>query len=1043
LITCKNQPILFNGISRNNTGIYKDTLINSKGCDSFLYLHLTVNDTTKKDSFLTICKNQFVVFNGQALNTSGIYKDTLVNAKGCDSFLYLHLTVNDTTTNQIFQTICVNNPILFNGISRNTSGIYRDTLVNSKGCDSFVYLNLTVNDTTKKDSFLITCKNQPILFNGINRNISGIYRDTLVNSKGCDSFLYLHLTVNDTTKKDSFLTICENQPILFNGISRNNTGIYKDTLINSKGCDSFIYLHLTVNDTTKKDSFLIICKNQFVVFNGQALNTSGIYKDTLVNSKGCDSFMYLHLTVNDTTTNQIFQTICVNNPILFNGILRNISGLYKDTFVNSKGCDSFVYLNLTVNDTTKKDSFLITCKNQPIIFNGISRSITGIYRDTLINAKGCDSFLYLHLKVNDTTKKDSFLIICKNQPIIFNGISRNTSGIYRDTLVNSKGCDSFLYLHLTVNDTTKKDSFLIICKNQPIIFNGISRNNTGIYKDTLVNSKGCDSFLYLHLTVNDTTTNQIFQTICVNNPILFNGILRNTSGLYKDTFVNSKGCDSFVYLNLTVTDTTKKDSFLITCKNQPILFNGISRNNTGIYRDTLVNSKGCDSFMYLHLTVNPVTKSLILDTICEGRTFLNYSQTGTYFDTFVGLNQFGCDSIREIRLFVKPTVRSFITETICFGDTFLGYFKTGIYIDTLINASAIGCDSIRTTTLIVRPVELLIYETICNNQYFEKYNQSGIYLDTIIDNFGCKRNRTLNLTVLESSSSYISQEICYRDKIYGYNKTGIYIDTLINSNGCDSIRTLDILVRNKPLTPLKDTGICEGQRIVLNADKGFILYTWNDGTTKEELEVDQAGIYYLVVMDSFKCVDFDTILVSSYPTPTIKIITNDDLNNFEIGDRILFESNVEDNVSAKGVYNWYSNSTISCDTCENTFLNTQEENWLRIEYKSTNQCVAYDSIFFKKAGQLINIIEFPNSFSPNGDFLNDKFGPETKNVKNISWSVFNRWGTKVFESNSIYHFWDGIYKNEDQMSNLYYYTCEVEFNDGKKKSLKGELYLMR
>jgi gliding motility-associated-like protein len=549
--------------------------------------------------------------------------------------------------------------------------------------------------------------------------------------------------------------------------------------------------------------------------------------------------------------------------------------------------------------------------------------------------------------------------------------------------------------------------------------------------------------MYLHLTVNDTTKKDSFLTICVNNPILFNDVLRNTSGLYKDTLLNSKGCDSFLYLNLTVNDTTKKDSFLTICKNQPVFFNGITRNTSGIYRDTLVNFKGCDSFVYLHLTVNPVTRSLILDTICEGRTFLNYSKTGTYFDTFVGLNQFGCDSIREIRLFVKPTVRSFITETICFGDTFLGYFKTGIYIDTLINASAIGCDSIRTTTLIVRPVELLIYETICNNQYFEKYNQSGIYLDTIIDNFGCKRNRTLNLTVLESSSSYISQEICYRDKIYGYNKTGIYIDTLINSNGCDSIRTLDILVRNKPLTPLKDTGICEGQRIVLNADKGFILYTWNDGTTKEELEVDQAGIYYLVVMDSFKCVDFDTILVSSYPTPTIKIITNDDLNNFEIGDRILFESNVEDNVSAKGVYNWYSNSTISCDTCENTFLNTQEENWLRIEYKSTNQCVAYDSIFFKKAGQLINIIEFPNSFSPNGDFLNDKFGPETKNVKNISWSVFNRWGTKVFESNSIYHFWDGIYKNEDQMSNLYYYTCEVEFNDGKKKSLKGELYLMR
>jgi gliding motility-associated-like protein len=686
---------------------------------------------------------------------------------------------------------------------------------------------------------------------------------------------------------------------------------------------------------------------------------------------------------------------------------------------------------------------LITCKNQPILFNGINRNISGIYRDTLVNSKGCDSFVYLNLTVNDTTKKDSFLTICKNQPVIFNGISRNITGIYKDTFTNSKGCDSFLYLHLTVNDTTKKDSFLTICINQPIVFNNISRNTSGIYKDTLMNAKGCDSFMYLHLTVNDTTKKDSFLTICVNNPILFNDVLRNTSGLYKDTLLNSKGCDSFVYLNLTVNDTTKKDSFLTIFKNQPVFFNGISRNTSGIFRDTLVNSKGCDSFMYLHLTVNPVTRSLILDTICEGRTFLNYSQSGTYFDTFIGQNQFGCDSIREIRLFVKPTVRSSIQETICFGDTFLGYVKTGIYIDTLINASATGCDSIRTTTLIVRPVELLMYETICSNQYFEKYNQSGVYIDTIIDNFGCKRNRTLNLTVLESSSSYTNKEICYHDKIYGYNKTGIYIDTIKNAAGCDSFRTLDIRVRNKPLTPLKDTGICEGQRIVLNADKGFVLYTWNDGTTKQELEVDGPGLYYLVVMDSFKCVDFDTVLVSSYPTPTVKIFTNDELDNFEIGDSILFESEILDKQTDKGFYNWFSSSDLSCDTCENTFLVTKEENWLKVEYKSVNQCLAYDSIFFQKAGQMLNIIEFPNSFSPNGDFLNDKFGPETKNIKIIFWSVFNRWGTKVFESNSIYHFWDGTYKNEDQMSNLYYYTCEVEFNDGKKKSLKGELYLMR
>jgi sarcosine oxidase delta subunit len=453
----------------------------------------------RKDSFRSICRYQPITFNGQTLNTAGVYKDTFVNAKGCDSFLYLILTVNDTSRKDSFRTICKNQFVVFNGNTLNTSGVYRDTMVNTKGCDSFLVLNLTVNDTTRKDSLLTICKNKPIVFNGQTLNTSGVYRDTFVNSKGCDSFLYLILTVNDTTKKDSFRTICKNQSVVFNGNTLNASGTYRDTLVNAKGCDSFVYLYLTVNDTTRKDSFLSICRYQPINFNGQTLNTAGVYKDTLVNAKGCDSFLYLILTVNDTSRKDSFRTICKNQFVVFNGNTLNTSGVYRDTTVNAKGCDSFLVLNLTVNDTTRKDSLLTICKNKQIVFNAQTLNTSGVYRDTFVNAKGCDSFLYLILTVNDTTKKDSFRTICKNQSVVFNGNNLNASGTYRDTLVNAKGCDSFVYLYLTVNDTTRKDSFRSICRYQPITFNGQMLNIAGVYKDTLVNSNGCDSFLYLHL----------------------------------------------------------------------------------------------------------------------------------------------------------------------------------------------------------------------------------------------------------------------------------------------------------------------------------------------------------------------------------------------------------------------------------------------------------------------------------------------------------------------------------------------------------------
>ncbi|MCE2963789.1 MAG: hypothetical protein LW842_11520, partial [Sphingobacteriales bacterium] len=382
-----------------------------------------------------------------------------------DSFMYFVIKsksgnkvkyqINNNPADSVIVGISDSVVLTLNNIGANQT--LRILKVENIACNLSVSVNDTLKFTTKKDSFRTICKNQPIVFNGNTINISGIYKDTFINAKGCDSFLYLHLTVNDTSRKDSFRTICKNQPITFNGNSINTSGIYRDTFTNSKGCDSFLVLNLTVNDTTKKDSFRTICYNQSIVFNGQTLNTSGSYRDTFVNARGCDSFLVLNLTVNDTTKKDSLLTICKNKPIVFNGQTLNASGVYKDTFVNAKGCDSFLYLHLTVNDTSRKDSFRTICKNQSVVFNGNILNTSGTYRDTLVNAKGCDSFLVLNLTVNDTTKKDSLLTICKNKPIVFNGQTLNTSGVYKDTFVNAKGCDSFLYLILTVNDTTKKD----------------------------------------------------------------------------------------------------------------------------------------------------------------------------------------------------------------------------------------------------------------------------------------------------------------------------------------------------------------------------------------------------------------------------------------------------------------------------------------------------------------------------------------------------------------------------------------------------------
>ncbi len=80
------------------------------------------------------------------VNTAGSY--TVRATSGiCTSLVsnILNVFVNSPSSSTISRTICQGSSYIFGGLSRITSGTYRDTLRNSNSCDSVVTLTLTVN----------------------------------------------------------------------------------------------------------------------------------------------------------------------------------------------------------------------------------------------------------------------------------------------------------------------------------------------------------------------------------------------------------------------------------------------------------------------------------------------------------------------------------------------------------------------------------------------------------------------------------------------------------------------------------------------------------------------------------------------------------------------------------------------------------------------------------------------------------------------------------------------------------------------------------
>jgi gliding motility-associated-like protein len=837
---CSGPGYLFNGQNLTATGIYKDTLTNASGCDSVITLTLSVLSASATAVSHTICPGSSYNFHGQNLTAAGTYKDTLTNIAGCDSVITLTLTASSASATAVSHTICNGGSYNFNGQNLTTAGTYKDTLANVSGCDSIITLTLSVSSASATAISHSMCSGTTYTFNGQNLTTAGSYKDTLTNAVGCDSIVTLTLTVLPASATAISHSICSGDSYIFNGQSLSTAGTYKDTLTNAAGCDSVVTLTLAILATSSTTINHSICSGSAYNFNGQTLTATGQYVSILANAVGCDSIVTLNLTANPVSATAISQSICHGAAYNFNGQSLSLAGTYRDTLSNVLGCDSIVTLTLTVLSTSATAISHSICIGTTYTFNGQSLSTAGIYKDTLSNVFGCDSIVTLTLTVLPASATAISHSICSGDSYIFNGQSLSTAGTYKDTLINVAGCDSIVTLTLAILATSSTTINHSICSGSTYNFNGQTLTATGQYVSILTNAVGCDSIVTLNLTANPTSATALTQSICSGTGYNFNGQILTTAGTYRDTLSNVFGCDSIVSLTLTVLPASATGISQNICSGSAYNFNGQTLNTAGIYIDTLANAVGCDSVITLTLTVTAISTTPVSRTICSGSSYIFGGQAltaaGIYSDTLTGAA--GCDSIIVLTLHVAALSATSLSQSICSGATitFAGAVisSAGIYTNTLSNIA--GCDSIVTLTVTVLDTSLTqVHQSICSGTTIDFNGQaiaaSGTYAVTLSNAAGCDSTVVLTVTVLDTSATPLSQTICSGTTVSFAGQTlsssGVYTHMLNNVAGCDSVITLTLTVIDTSATYLSQS-ICPGAVIYFNGQAISIAGTYSD-----------------------------------------------------------------------------------------------------------------------------------------------------------------------------------------------------------------------
>ncbi len=337
------------------------------------------------NSSISVCYGDSVQMGDTILKTTGIYTITTTTPAGCDYIQTVDFYVNPPEYDVTNATICMGESYLWNGKYYNKTGIYYDTLQNSKSCDVYCTLNLKVNDVYRDTIYVETCKDD-------NQKVSGITIDSMLSINGCDSIKITDLKVHPTYFDTTFAIIKQGEKFAFNGKEYKDEGFYEKTYTTTHGCDSVVALNVRVLEPVITSEDVAICEKEHFQWREKDYNASGTYADTVSKPGVADSIFILNLMVNIAYRDSFNIQICKDEEHI-------VSGITIDSMLSVNGCDSIRITNLKVHPTYFDTTFSTIRQGEKFTFEGKDYYKEGFYKKSYITIHGCDSIIALNLNV--------------------------------------------------------------------------------------------------------------------------------------------------------------------------------------------------------------------------------------------------------------------------------------------------------------------------------------------------------------------------------------------------------------------------------------------------------------------------------------------------------------------------------------------------------------------------------------------------------------------------------------------------------------------
>ncbi len=181
---------------------------------------------------------------------------------------------------------------------------------------------------------------------------------------------------------------------------------------------------------------------------------------------------------------------------------------------------------------------------------------------------------------------------------------------------------------------------------------------------------------------------------------------------------------------------------------------------------------------------------------------------------------------------------------------------------------------------------------------------------------------------------------------------------------------------------------------------------------------------------------FDSAIVKYNP-----VALSGPFENIRKSDTVFAGQSVTLHANGNGIITWNTHSSLSCTDCTDPVATPQ----VTTVYTATNRSPDGCHVSGQFTVVVLNdaLVNIPTGFTPNGDGLNDHFGPLGKVPDGYRLQIFNRNGEVVFKSSAINQRWDGRYKGMLQPSSVFIYLVDYKDMQNKPHQQKGTFVLIR